>query len=465
MNANGTLLIVEDEPDMISLLKRTISPEVNWEIKDSTSAREALEIMKESPVDLVLLDIKMPEMDGMELLTRIKENSDSPTVVMMTAYGVIELAVESIRKGAYDFITKPLDNTLLILTLKKAMEYHRLLHENQNLYRLIREEDAFQSMVGAAPKMQKVFESIRTVSKTDATVLITGESGTGKELVARALHQLSYRCKKPFIIVNCPTLPENILEAELFGYTKGAFTDAKGDKKGLFQEAEGGTIFLDEIGELPSNLQAKLLRVLQEKEIRPLGHPRFFKVDVRVVASTNRNLKEQMTAGRFREDLYYRLNVVSVHLPPLRERLEDIPLLVEHFLRKYREEFGKHGVSLEPGLTDALFRNPWHGNVRELENSIKRAIIMSKSPSITLSDLGSEVEEDCLVTKEVMHFPYHKAKQEVLRSFNQEYLSKVLNQHQGNVTHAAKGCGLERQVLQQILRRYEIKSEHFRKPR
>lgn len=464
MKDKERLLIVDDEPDMLSLLKRTISRELDWEIMTTTSAKKALDLMEQTPADLALLDIKMPGMDGIEMLTRIKEKNPSPAVVMMTAYGVIELAVESIKKGAYDFITKPFDDTRLILTLRKAREYHHLFNENRALQRLVERPGIFQHMVGEAPKMKKVFEAIQTVSKTDATVLITGESGTGKELAARAIHRFSLRNKKPFVTVNCPTLPENILETELFGYSKGAFTDAKQDKKGLFQEADGGTIFLDEIGELPINLQTKLLRVLQEKEIKPLGQSRSIKVDVRVVASTNRNLKAQMSQGDFREDLYYRLKVVSIEIPPLRERPEDIPLLVERFLKKYGKKFGREGLALAPGFIDGLCRNPWHGNVRELENAMKRAIIMAKGLAITLSDLDWDVEDECLVSGDVKHLPYREAKEQVLTSFNREYLTSVLSDHQGNVTHAAKTCGLERQALQQILRRYSIKAQDFRKP-
>lgn len=462
MKDRETLLIVDDETDMLSLLKRTVSPELDWDIRTAHSARAALDDVNNFPIDIVLLDIKMPEMDGMEVLSRIKEEREGPTVVMMTAYGVIDLAVEAIRKGAYDFITKPFDNTRLIFTLKKAMEYHHLVNENQNLHRLIKGTDVFQRMVGTGPKMKAIFETIHMVSKTDATVLITGESGTGKELVAKAIHQLSPRANKELVIVNCPTLPENILESELFGHIKGAFTDAKHNKSGLFQEADGGTIFLDEIGDLPNNLQTKLLRVLQEKEIKPLGHTKSFKVDMRVVASTNRNLKEHMNVKKFREDLYYRLNVVSIEIPPLRERQEDIPLLVEHFLGKYSKKFEKQGLKLAPGFIDALCRNTWHGNIRELENIMKRAIIMAKSHIITLSDISQEFKSDCLETNHVNNLPYKAAKEQVIKGFNLEYLTNILSQHRGNVTHAARDCGLERQALQQLLRRHGIKSEEFR---
>jgi DNA-binding NtrC family response regulator len=458
----GALLIVDDEPDMLPLLKRTISAEVNWEILTALSAREALDILARKRVDLMLLDIKMPEMDGMELLTLLKESPEPPTVIMMTAYGVIDLAVEAIRKGAYDFITKPLEDTRLLLTLQKAMEYHRLLHENRDLQRRVRQKESFQDMVGASPAIQNLFEIIRTVAGTDVTVLITGESGTGKELVARAIHRQSARAEKNFVPVNCPTLPEPILETELFGYVKGAFTDAKQDKEGLLQEAEGGTLFLDEIGDLPITLQTKLLRVLQEREIKPLGSPKHLKVDVRVLASTNRDLKEKMAKGEFREDLYYRLNVIALHLPPLRERREDIPLLTAHFLEKYAAEYNKPGLKLRADLAEELSRLEWPGNVRELENTIRRAVILCRGPLITPSCLGTEIEEKCTVPPSLHDLPYREAKQKILNAFNRDYLSALLTHHQGNVTHAAGQCGLERQAFQQLLRRYGLKSEDFR---
>jgi DNA-binding NtrC family response regulator len=462
MKEREVLLIVDDEPDMLALLEKSIAKEVDWEIITVSSAHGALEVIGERAVDLVLLDIRMPEMDGMELLPLIKESGEQISVVMMTAYGTIDLAVESIRKGAYDFVTKPFDHTRLMLTLQKGMEHQSLVRENLNLHRLIKGKDVFQRMVGASLKMRKVFECIRTVAMTDATVLIAGESGTGKELAARAVHDLSPRKKGPFVTVNCPALPENILEAELFGYTKGAFTDAKFDKNGLFQEADGGTIFLDEIGDLPGNLQSKLLRVLQEKEIRPLGRAKSLKVDVRVVASTNRNLRELIAEGRFREDLYYRLNVVSVELPLLRDRRGDIPLLASHFLNKYAEEFEKPDIKLAEEVMDLFCDHPWNGNVRELENMIKRAVITARSDTISPKDLDPEMRGGCLVTRDVNDLPYHEAKNQVLLNFNTEYLKNVMREHKGNVTYAAKRCEIRRQALQQLLKRYGIRADKFR---
>ncbi|MGD8389237.1 MAG: sigma-54 dependent transcriptional regulator [Desulfobacteraceae bacterium] len=465
MESKERLLIVDDEPDMLALLRRTLASEQEWEILTASSGRQALETVEAEPVSLVLLDIRMPDLDGMEVLDRLRTFPQGPTVIMMTAYGVIDLAVESIRKGAYDFVTKPFDNTRLVLTLKKAMEYHRLLHENQSLQALIQGGDRFQGMVGSSPKMKEIFETLRMVGKTDATVLVTGESGTGKELVARALHRLSPRANRAFVAVNCPALPENILETELFGHVKGAFTDAKQDKKGLFQEADHGTIFLDEIGDLPAPLQTKLLRVLQEREIKPVGSTQSHTVDVRVVASTNRNLQEQMAAGTFREDLYYRLNVVTIELPPLRERLEDLPDLVEHFLKRFAREYDRPGLRIPPGFMEALFENPWQGNIRELENVLKRSVIMARDETLAMpAPCGGEGDtgDPSLQAGQLDDLAYREAKETVLRTFNREYLTRLLIRHAGNVTHAAKACGLERQSLQQLLRRYGIRAETFR---
>jgi len=463
MNPKPRLLMVDDEPDMLMLLKRILAPELNWEFFTAASAQEALALLAHTPVDICLLDIKMPGMNGLDLLSRIRETSDAPTVVMMTAFGIIDLAVESIKRGAYDFITKPIDEIRLVITLKKAWEYHGLHHENRELQRRIRKESALKRIVGESAARQRVFDFIQTVSPSDATVLITGESGTGKELAARAIHELSLRNAMPFVAVNCPALPENILETELFGYVKGAFTDAKQDKKGLFQEAEGGTLLLAEIGELPLNLQTKLLRVLQEKAVKPIGTGKSVKVDVRVIASTNSDLKDQISRKRFREDLYYRLNVVSILLPPLRERAGDIPLLIRHFQRCFAVEFSKPGLKLSAESMQALMSHPWHGNVRELENTIKRGVILAKGDVVAPCELFTETSPECPNTSQgTLDLPYREAKDLILSSFNREYWTRLLSQNEGNVTHAARQCGMERQALQQILRRYGIHAEHFR---
>jgi DNA-binding NtrC family response regulator len=457
------LLIVDDEEDMLRLLKRSLSTDLNCDIETAPNAYQALSLLEEAAFDVILADIRMPGMDGMEFLNRVKQDYPGLTVVLMTAYGTIDLAVQAIKNGAYDFITKPFEHDKLTHLLGKALEWSRLVRENLVLQRRVKEHESFQKMVGVSPKMRKIFETIRLISSPDVTVLITGESGSGKDMAAKAIHSLSRRGKGPFVAVNCPNLPENILESELFGYRKGAFTHAIQDKKGLFWEAQGGTIYLDEIGDISPTLQTKLLRVLQDKEIRPLGQTKTVKIDVRIIASTNQDLAAKINAGFFREDLFYRLNVMSLQMPPLRERQEDIPLLVDHFLNRFCAEFKKETKTVGPSLMQELVSYPWRGNVRELENVISRAVLLSAGTVIQPEDLQMDLSDsaDCLVTGNVKELPYKQAKASVLDRFNREYLTDLLARNRGNVTKAAKECGLERQALQQILRRYGIKSRDF----
>jgi DNA-binding NtrC family response regulator len=457
------LLIVDDEEDMLRLLKRSLSTDLDCEIETASNAYQALSLLEGAPFDVILADIRMPGMDGMEFLERIRQGYLEPTVVLMTAYGSIDLAVQAIKNGAYDFITKPFEHDKLVHMLTKAVERSRLVRENLLLQRRVREHENFQEMVGVSPKIQKIFETIRLISNTDVTVLIRGESGTGKDMAAKAIHSLGQRGNGPFVAVNCPNLPESILESELFGYRKGAFTHATQDKKGLFWEAQGGTIYLDEIGDISPTLQTKLLRVLQDKQIRPLGQNKSVKVDVRIIASTNRDLQAKIREGDFREDLFYRLNVMSLEMPPLRERRDDIPLLADHFVKHFCAEFRKETRSLSPAAMQSLVNYPWRGNVRELENVIGRAVLLSGDSVIQAEDLQLDLSDstECLVTEKIKGLPYKNAKASVLERFNIEYLTDLLARNRGNVTKAAKECGLERQALQQVLRRYGIKSRDF----
>jgi DNA-binding NtrC family response regulator len=459
------ILIVDDEMDMLELLKRSLEPDLNCKVETALSGKLALQLLENKIFDLVLADIKMPGMDGLELLELIKRENPDLTVLMMTGHGDIEMAVEAMKSGAYDFITKPFDHDSLLLRLEKALERSSLLMENIKLQEELLESDVFQNLVGKSEKMQRVYETIQMVAKTDLTVLITGESGTGKDLAARAKHSMSNRRSGPFIAVNCPTVPENILESELFGYKKGAFTHATQNKAGLFQAAHKGTIFLDEIGDISHTMQTKLLRVLQEKEIKPLGDTRTLEVDVRIISSTNQNLKEKIKNTEFRQDFFYRLNVLPLELPPLRKHREDIPLIANHLLEKHNRKLEKSVNKISSELMEIFMQLKWEGNVREMENVIMQGILFSSNDEITSSDVG--FKKNMLNTGftggAFRDLAYKEAKEQVLTQFNADFIGNLLKISKGNVTQAARLCGLERQSLQQIMRRYGIKAEPFRK--
>ncbi|MDY6863294.1 MAG: sigma-54 dependent transcriptional regulator, partial [Thermodesulfobacteriota bacterium] len=383
------LLIVDDESDMTKLLKRILDRENFFNIYMANNGFDAIKIINAEEIDIVLTDIKMPVMDGIELLSRIKTINPNITVILMTAYGTIEIAVEAMKKGGYDFITKPFDDERILLTLRKAKERTILLNENRK-FRILVNEDNFFNLVGMSMVMKSIYKTISKVAETDANILITGESGTGKELAARAIHALSKRRNKEMISVNCPALPDTMLESELFGYKKGAFTGAIEDKKGLFEIADGKTIFLDEIGDLHPSVQAKLLRVLQQGEVKALGDLKTKYVDARVIASTNVDLEKKLKEKQFREDLFYRLSEITIKMPSLRQRKEDIPLLANHFLKLYSPRLSKSGNTFSDDAILTLMSHDWIGNVRELENTIKRAIIFSSGKIIYSSDLGLE---------------------------------------------------------------------------
>lgn len=455
-----SILIVDDETDMLRLLKRMIVSDISCDIETVSNAASALEIFQQRSFDLALVDIRMPGMDGIQLLEQLHRLDPHLTIVMMTAYGAIEVAVESIKKGAYDFITKPFEQNDLIRLLQKGIERSALLRENRQLQQRIRKDETFQNFIGSSPPMQKIYETIQMIAGTDVTVLITGESGTGKNLAARAIHALSPRATSPYIHVNCPTVPENILESELFGYKKGAFTHAVQDKKGLFEEADGGTICLDEIGDIPLSVQTKLLQVLEDKQIKPLGQTKSVRVNVRLIASTNRDLKARLASREFREDLYYRLNVVNLHLPPLRDRREDVPPLVHHFLGRFATEFNQPFKSVSPDLMRCLMDHPWEGNVRELANLIQRAVVLSAGETIQREDIGwrpSPLPASPAAANGLYSLPYHEAKQQVLEQFTVPYLHHALSLVDGNVTRAAQNCGLERQSFQQIMKKFGVR--------
>ena len=459
------ILVVDDEKDMTRLLQRTLEPELDCKVTMAFSGEMALNVLQQSDIifDLVISDIRMPEMDGFELLDRLKKGFPDLTVVMLTAYGNIESAVAAIKKGAYDFISKPFEQDEIIFKIQKAMERSRLLNENKRLQQACKQEPL--PLIGQSPAMEKVFEKISLVAGSDVTVLITGESGTGKDLTARSIHALSDRKHKSYIPVNCPTIPEHILESELFGYKKGAFTNAYRDKTGLFQEADKGTIFLDEIGDVGPSIQTKLLRAIQEKEVKPLGDTRVDHVDVRIIASTNQDLREKIANKEFREDFFYRLSVITIELPPLRDRITDIPLLCDHLLTKHCKKLNKSPKRLSGNVRDLLMKHHWQGNVRELENVLVQGILYADGDTIRQSHIPVDdtPANTCReMDRETGQMPYKAAKEKILTQFNHNYIGAMLTMTGGNITQAAKRCAMDRQALQQIMKRYAIDPDEFR---
>jgi two-component system, NtrC family, response regulator len=380
------VLVVDDEQNARKALV-TILNEEGYEVAEASDGEEGLERMTSFDPAAILTDVRMPKMDGLTFLKQARALGSESVFVMMTAFASVESAVEAMQQGAENYLVKPLDVNSALVVLRKALEKRQLLRETENLRERVRERYSFHNIVGEAPELQAVFEVVKRAAPTKATVLILGESGTGKELIAQALHEESPRARKPFVKVNCSALSESLLESELFGHEKGSFTGAIGRKEGRFELADGGTLFLDEIGEISPNIQLKLLRVLQQREFERVGGTETLKIDVRIIAATNRDLAAEVKAGKFREDLYYRLNVVAVTLPPLRQRKADIPALVSHFLRKYSESYGKPIRGMAPGMLNAILTHDWPGNVRELENAVERAVVLSQGDQLSTDDL------------------------------------------------------------------------------
>ena len=386
------MLVVDDEENL-RLVLRTLLSRHGYEVETAASGEEALALVDSFGPDCVLTDVRMPKMGGLDLLATLKAKGNDATVIVMSAYGNMDMAIEAMTAGAYDYVQKPFKPDEVVLALRKAEERELLRRENRALREEIRKEHRFEDILAKSGKMQEIFRTIAKIAEYKTTVLVTGESGVGKELVARAIHRRSARRGGPFVPVNCGAIPENLLESELFGHKKGSFTDAIADRRGLFEEADGGTLFLDEIGELPLGLQVKLLRVLQDEKIRRLGETRDLKVDVRIVAATHRDLQAETKAGRFREDLFYRLNVLPIHVPPLRERRDDIPLLIEHFVTRNNTRLGTSVRGLDTEARRLLYEYAWPGNVRELENTIERAMVLSEGDQIIAADLPERIRE------------------------------------------------------------------------
>ncbi|MBS4027700.1 MAG: sigma-54-dependent Fis family transcriptional regulator [Ignavibacteriales bacterium] len=418
------ILIVDDEQIIRESIAFILRKE-GYSVSEAANGKEAYDKILEDAFDVVITDLEMPEMKGIELLEKITHTSPQTLVMIITAYGSLETAIDALRQGASDYILKPVEFDELLVRIRRLLEGKKLLLENQVLKRELQREYEFSSLIGKSPAMLKVFDTIQQVAPTDSTVLITGKSGTGKELVARAVHFSSRRAGKPIITVNCGAIPETLIESELFGHKKGAFTGAVSDKVGYFKAAEGGTLFLDEISEMPFQLQVKLLRALEQKEIIPVGTSTAFSINVRFLASTNRDLKKEVEAGNFREDLYYRLNVVEVHLPPLAERPDDIPLLVEHFVDKYRKEMRKNIKGVENDVMRLLLHHEWKGEVRELENIIERSVIFCNDDTISAKHLP-----EFFTSETFIDFAEEKQSlEQAINDFERRYIFTILTKN------------------------------------
>ncbi len=448
------ILVVDDE-ESIRVSLCALLARHGYHTESASGGTEALQILTENDVDVAFIDVRMPEIDGIDLTREIVAREIMTTIVVMSAYGSVDNAVEAMKAGAYDYITKPFKTDEVALVLAKADERETLRRENALLKAQMVDRHDFKGIVARSAAMDRIFKMIGKVAEVRSTVLLTGESGTGKELVARAIHQNSPRVNQPFVAVNCGAIPENLLESELFGHKRGAFTDAHNDKTGLFKEAEGGTLLLDEIGELPLNLQVKLLRVLQESTVRRLGDTKDESVDVRVVAATVRNLEEDVKAGLFREDLFYRLNVLPVRLPPLRERRDDIPLLIDHFVERHNARLGTSVQGVHTEAEKMLMKYAWPGNVRELENVMERAMVLTEGDKITPEDLPEKVQQTRDIVRQTLDSGELSVKK-TFRIIEEELIRRALGKTGGNRTNAAKLLEISHRALLYKIKDYGI---------
>jgi DNA-binding NtrC family response regulator len=444
---NYRILVVDDDPEMCGLILDVLKGE-GFSATSIGDSLEASKILKREEFDVIVTDLKMKGLKGLDLLEKAKEVAPLTPVIIITAFGTIASAIQAMKMGAYDYITKPFQMDEFVLTVKKALENRLLKREVVRLKKEVESRYHFHNLIGKSPSMQKIYDLIERISDTSSNVLITGESGTGKELVAKAIHYNGIRKEGPFIAVNCAAIPETLLESELFGYKKGAFTDAKTDKKGLIFEADEGTLFLDEITEMPLTLQAKLLRVIEEREVRPLGDTNAYRIDVRCVSASNRDIESLIQQGEFREDLFYRLKVIDIELPPLRDRREDIPLLTQHFVEKFSHELKKNVSGVSEVTFKYLLNHSWPGNVRELENVIQRAITLTQHQTILPEDLPKTMmqeKEENLIEKGLRE-TY------TVDQLEKEYIKRVLLEVGGNKSKAAEILGLDRKTLYRKLK-------------
>ena len=468
MGENGVssprILVVDDEMIVCESCKRILE-EDGYEVETALSGREAFDKMKESPFDIIITDLKMPEIDGMEVLRTFRKEYPDAIVIMITGFSTVETAVEAMKLGAFDYIPKPFTPDEVSIVVKKAIEKKNLVLENIYLRQELQEKYGFHNIVGKSKNMQEIYRIIAKVAMTDSTVLIYGQSGTGKEIIARAIHFNSPRREKQFVPVDCAVLSENLLESELFGHVRGSFTGAISTKPGLFEVADGGTVFLDEVGNISLAIQAKLLRVLQEREFTPVGGTKTKKVDIRLIAATNKDLEKLIKEETFREDLYYRLNIVPIYLPPLKERQDDIPLLSVHFLKKYAEEMGKTVKGFTPEAMERLMRYPWPGNVRELENVIERTIVMIENDEMVRVEHlilpgqqeKQELSEHIPMTSEELKEIKKQIRERAVEEVEKAFVLSALERHHWNVTRAAEEVGMLRPNFQALMRKYNLR--------
>ena len=455
--AMNKILIVDDELNMRLVLQAMLKKE-GYAVTTASNGMEALKILKADQMDIVVTDLKMPKLDGMGLLDEIIRDYPSIPVIIITAHGTIATAVDALKKGAFDYITKPFEQDELKQVIQKAVKTRRLDEDEA----LLNPDDIDRyGIIGSSDRITEIFETIKRVAPTTTTILITGETGTGKELIARAIHRNSPRKNNPFIKINCAAIPESLMESELFGYEKGAFTGAATKKQGRFELAHKGTLFLDEVGELPKDMQVKLLQVIQEQEFERVGGLQTIKVDVRLITATNRNLFEDVKDGRFREDLYYRLNVIPAHLPPLRERKEDIPVLIDFFIEKFNKKLDRSVKYIDEKVTNLLIQYAWPGNIRELENLVERMILMARGDTIVFADLPSElkatIESDSTGPSGIRQKPFKDIMKNHMEDIEKQMIISVLEECGNNVTRAAKQLGLSRKGLQLKMMKYKLR--------
>ncbi len=447
------ILIVDDDKNILKVIRMRLEAE-GYEVDTAMQVKSACKLANEVVFDMALVDLKLGKADGIELMEVLHQANPALPVIILTAHGSIDSAVEAMKKGAYSYITKPFDYQDLLIKIRNCLEKSKLSLEIDRLRTLIRDRYGFDNIIGRSEKMQRVLEKVSQAAQSDSTVYIEGDSGTGKELIAKALHVASNRKDHRFVAVNCAAIPETLLESELFGYEKGAFTGATSSRDGLFAQAQGGTFFMDEISEMPLAMQAKLLRVIQEKEVLPVGGGSPFKLDVRLIASSNRNLEEAVREGAFREDIFYRIHVIVIHLPPLRERKEDIPLLADFFLKKFAKNSQKSIKGFTPGALQKMIQYDWPGNVRELENSIESAAAMATQDIIP--------EELILQTRNIKRTPLSPFK-DAKAEFEKNYLLELIESAEGNMSRAAEISGKYRADLYELFRKHDLKPADFRK--